>query len=118
MNTNPYKFSNSEAAEFATKTSKTVTVRNYDNGNSNDQQRYSTEHEEQRIYIAIMAALLAINNGSEVKSTIDTTEYMILCDPSLDLPNQQSDLDEDHINTYDTIELPIRAFLAEHETAI
>jgi len=101
-----YRYTEQDAKAYAQQMCRSVSIRTYDaDGNSDDSWRDTTPEEAALMYRAIAAALLSIMNGYEKQSAKSTAEFVIC----IDSPR------EEHINTYDSIALPIQGFLDIHE---
>ena len=97
-------YSEAELKAFATDNSKTIVIREYDQGNSNDVEREALANEEAIIYKILYGALLGINYGSRhdanaQQAIIDSAEYTA----GLFLPTA---------NNYDTIYNRLKSFMA------
>jgi len=72
-------YTEQEAKEYAESVSKTIAIRTYDNGSSNDTTRKSTKKEKEILTNIIYGALLAIKNhnlgGIAVQAAKDTAEF-------------------------------------------
>lgn len=99
MKTN-YEYTEKDASEFAKEASKSVVIRSWNNGNSNDDRRESTKIESEIVERAIVASLIAIKNGYDVDSAKATAEFFVIYNSG-----------ETHINTYDSVYIPICEFL-------
>jgi len=104
MNITKTLFSEQAAKEYAEKTAETVVIREYIDGNSNDTRRISTEAEKDIVQRAIYAALLSIRGGYEAQSAKATAEFFVLCNSGVT-----------HINTYDSVYIPIDDFLVANQ---
>ena len=104
MNITKTLFSEQSAKEYAEKTAETVVIREYIDGNSNDTRRISTEAEKDIVQRAIYAALLSIRGGYEAQSAKATAEFFVLCNSGVT-----------HINTYDSVYIPIDDFLVANQ---
>ena len=93
-------FTEQAVKDFAEKTAETVVIREYKDGNSSDTRRASTNEEKAIVERAIAGALLSIRSGHEPNSAKSTAEFFILFNS-----------EETHINTYDSIYVPINNFL-------
>lgn len=93
-------FKEKELQEIARENSKTIVIRTYNNGNSNDERREATPEEQENIYKLLYAGLLAINfkHGKEYQGVMDACEYA----GHMFLP--------EGTNCYDTIYLPLFYF--------
>jgi hypothetical protein len=99
------KYSENEAKEYAKNISKTVVIRSFENGSSDDNRRESTAAEAELVERAIAAALVAIRAGYNADSAKATAEFFILHNSG-----------ETHINTYDSVYIPINDFLEAQAT--
>jgi len=97
-------FSEQAVKEFSEKTAETVVIREYKDGNSSDIRRNSTEAEKAIVERAIFAALLSIRGGYEPQSAKATAEFFVLFNSG-----------EPHINTYDSVYIPIDEFLVANQ---
>jgi len=104
MNITKTIYTEQAAKEYAEKTAETVVIRKFKDGDSSDTRRNSTEAEKAIIERAIFAALLSIRGGYEPQSAKATAEFFILFNSG-----------ETHINTYDSIYLPINEFLVANQ---
>ena len=72
-------YTEQEAKEYAESVSKTITIRTYDNGSSNDTTRKSTKKEKEILTNIIYGALLTIKNhnlgGIAIQAAKDTAEF-------------------------------------------
>lgn len=100
------KFSELDAKLYAKEMAKSVVIRSYKDGNSNDVRRKSTKKEAEIIECAIYSALCAIRGGYDEQSAKATAEYMVLYNSG-----------ETHINSYDSVYIPIGAFLKKRKSA-
>lgn len=102
-----YKYSEHDALNFAKEASQSVVIRSYVNGCSNDERRPSTETEAQLVTNAIAAALFSIRSGYDEDSAKATAEFFITrC-------NNTDGVWDEHINTYDSVYIPINDFLRD-----
>lgn len=99
-------YQETELQEIAREKSKTIVIRTYNNGNSNDERRDATPEEQENIYKLLYAGLLAINfrHGKEYQGVMDACEYA----GHLFLP--------ENTNCYDTIYLPLYNFWYENNS--
>jgi hypothetical protein len=104
MNITKATFTEQAAKEYAQKTAETVVIRAYNDGNSSDTRRNSTKEEKAIVERAIAAALLSIRNGYEPQSAKTTAEFFVLFNSG-----------EPHINTYDSVYIPINEFLVANQ---
>ena len=104
MNITKVLFTDQAAKEFSRKTAETVVIRKYKDGNSTDTRRNSKKTERFMVERAIYAALLSIRGGYEPQSAKATAEFFILYNSG-----------ETHINTYDSVYIPIDNFLAANQ---
>jgi len=104
MNNENTVFSEQVVMEFAEKTAQTVVIREYKDNNSYDTRRISTSEEKALLERAIAAALLSINSGYEPDSAKATAEFFVLINSGIT-----------HINTYDSIYIPINEFLTANQ---
>jgi len=104
MNITKTIYTEQAAKEFAKKTAETVVIREYKDGNSTDTRRSSNKAERFLVERAIYAALLSIRGGYEPQSAKATAEFFILCNSG-----------EPHINTYDSVFIPIDNFLVANQ---
>lgn len=95
-----YNYTEKMASEYANEISKSVVIRSYDNGNSKDERRESRPAEAQMVENAIAAALIAIKNGYDENSAKATAEFFVIHNSG-----------ETHINSYDSVYIPINNFL-------
>jgi len=91
------KFTESELKDYAMMKGEEIVIRTYENGNSNDERRKAKSRESKIITAVIYGSLLALNRGADIKSVLDTAEFI-------------GDLQLPEMNGYDTIYLPIRAW--------
>lgn len=92
-----------ELRAYAKEQAQTVTVRTFHNGNSNDTKRLATPTEAHIIETIMHGALLAIRSGYNEKDVINGAEYIAIV--------QLNGSHEDHINTYDSVYLPLKNYL-------
>jgi hypothetical protein len=99
----------SELKQIAADMSESIVIRTYDNGNSNDTQRKTSEIEKQVIFNIAYGALLGLNHGEQVRSNrnmeqgiVDTAEFTLM----------QFIRD---CNAYDTIYWPLKKILKNWE---
>jgi hypothetical protein len=104
MNITKTIYTEQAAKEYAEKTAETVVIREFKDGNSSDTRRNSTEAEKAIVERAIFAALLSIRGGYEPQSAKATAEFFILFNSG-----------ETHINTYDSVYIPIDEFLVANQ---
>jgi len=98
-----YKYTSEQVTEYAKRVSHRVVYRRYENGDPIDEKRLSGKIEKTMIQSAIDAALTAIKAGYEERACIAMAEYFIIELLSVD--------DVGHINTFDSICVPINDFL-------
>lgn len=91
-----------ELREYATEQSKTIVIRTYTNGNSDDTRRKATKAEQHITFSCIYGALLSINNGRDKQSCMDTAEFAanLLFKKGLTHEGKQP-------NNYDSVYCPI-----------
>lgn len=71
------RFEESQLFDFAEKLSRSIVIRTYDNGNSNDTRRDSTPEESRMIFKVLYGGMLSMNNANaNVQAVIDTCEYI------------------------------------------
>ena len=92
-----------ELREYAEKQAETIVIRTYDEGNSNDVRRASTEAEKRILSSIIYGGLLAIRSGADEKSVADACEYI----GNIQMRNVVT---VGEMNGYDSIYRPIRDF--------
>jgi hypothetical protein len=97
-------FTEQAAKEYAQKTAETVVIREYKDGNSSDTRRNSTNEEKAIVERAIAAALISIRSSYEPQSAKATAEFFVLYNSG-----------EKHINTYDSVYIPINEFLEANQ---
>lgn len=90
-------FTEKELQIYADDKAKTIVIRSYENGNSKDERRSTTEPERKIISDIIFGGLLAIKSGADIQSVKDACEYI----GKLQIPE---------MNGYDTIYIPIGDF--------
>ena len=81
--------------EYAECEASTITIRSYENGNSKDTIRNTTEEERQILKSIIAGALSAIRSGKDKQTTMDVSEYIGL--------HFFKETEEGRCNTYDSI---------------
>jgi hypothetical protein len=104
MNSTKATFTEQAAKEYAQKTAETVVIREYKNRNSCDTRRNSTNEEKAIVERAIAAALISIKSSYEPQSAKATAEFFVL-----------HNYGNPHINTYDSVYIPINEFLAANQ---
>jgi hypothetical protein len=65
-----------ELEQFAEENSKTIVIRSYHEGNSNDCRRETTEREKEIIKNILFGAVLTINGNGDKQTVMDTAEYI------------------------------------------
>jgi hypothetical protein len=110
-----YDYSLEEAKAYAEEASRSLVFRTFNNGDSRDERRDSTEEEAGMLRLAIYAALLAIRGNHESVGETGNewgakaaAEYFILA------WQDSGGLDAPHINTYDSVYIPINNYLNAH----
>jgi hypothetical protein len=83
-----------ELKAYASTYAETIVIRTYENGNSKDERRATTEEEKKIIESIIYGSLLSINRGLDARSIIDAAEFI-------------GDLQIPGMNGYDTIYIPL-----------
>jgi hypothetical protein len=104
MNITKPTFTEQAAKEYAQKTAETVVIREFKDGSSSDTRRNATIKEKAIVERAIAAALFSIRSGHEPQSAKTTAEFFVLYNSG-----------EPHINTYDSVYIPINEFLAANQ---
>jgi len=99
-----YDYTEQQVKEYAREKAQLITIREYVDGNSRDYRCYATSEDSDLVERAIGAALLAIRNGYDVDAAKATAEYVVLWE----------NRDERHINTYDSVYIPIGDFISEN----
>lgn len=109
-----YHMTESALAIIARRISKNITIRTYDNGNSNDITRESTNHEQEILHKIAFGALLGLNWGEAVRNSKDM-EQAVLDSSEFILYQFLRDC-----NGYDSLYNPLKAVLeawnAHHKT--
>ena len=99
-------FTEQEAKEYAQEESKTIVIRTYDNGNSNDERRKTSKPERKIIESIIYGGLLAIREGQktekEIQAIVDSCEFIA----KIQLPE---------MNGYDTIYIPMKEYIRDYK---
>ena len=101
-------FTEEEAIAFAKEKSESIVIRTHGKYGSDDERRDAIPEEAQQVKNAISAALIAIRNGGDPDTAKATAEFFIILNESIG--NEFS-----HINTYDSVYIPINEFLREME---
>ena len=91
-------FTEAELKEYAEQVAKTIVIRTYVNGNSDDSKRETTLPEREIIKSIIFGGLLSINRGLDSQRIIDACEFI-------------ADLQIPEMNGYDTIYNPMQDFV-------
>ena len=81
--------------EYADCEASTITIRTYENGNSKDIIRVSTEEEKKVLKSIIAGTLSAIRSGKDKEIAMDIAEYIGI--------HSFESTEETHCNTYDSI---------------
>jgi hypothetical protein len=97
------RFTEQELKAYADMKAETIVIRRYNNGNSSDDRRDTTDAEKEIISSVIYGGLLAIRHGSNKQSVQDACEY-------IGNIQMRKVITEGEMNGYDTIYSPIREF--------
>ena len=95
-----YDYSEKTASEYAKEISQSIVIRYQRNGYTEDKRRKANKTESRQVEKAIAAALIAIRNGYNEDSAKATAEFFIIHNSG-----------ETHINSYDSVYIPINNFL-------
>lgn len=90
-----------ELRDYATEQAKTIVIRTYTNGNSDDTRRRATKAERHITFSCIFGALLAINQGSDKGACLSAAEF------TANLLYKPTTTHEKHPNNYDSVYCPI-----------
>jgi hypothetical protein len=110
----PYEPTEEDCKQYAQKVAKTLVERKYKNGSSKDTRRDSTPQEAKAIESIIYGSLLGYryhglhttDPNAAMEIIANTAEYILLANKEI----YETDEDQGHINTYDTIYRPIMEF--------